>query len=55
MVQTEADLSYAVGNYDVLINKIENQAALIEAKHGVSDEIIQIKDIARGTPFRSTP
>jgi hypothetical protein len=46
MVQTEADLSYEVGNYDVLITKIENQADRIESKFGVAKETIRIRTSA---------
>src|SRR5262249_22743277 len=47
MVQTEADLAFAVGNYDVLINKIENQVDRIVAKNGLAVETIRIKTSQR--------
>ncbi|MCI0540886.1 MAG: hypothetical protein L0Z50_37270, partial [Verrucomicrobiales bacterium] len=43
MVQTEADLAFAVGNYDALVNQIESAAALLSARNGVATETIRIK------------
>jgi len=47
MVQTEADLAFAVGNYDLLINQIENAAAILSAKYGLATNVLQLKRTTR--------
>jgi hypothetical protein len=49
MVQTEADLAFAIGNYDALINQIENTAAIISAKNGMATDVLQLKTDERDT------
>ncbi len=43
MVQAQADLMLAVGDYDVLVGLIKDKADLLAAKHGVASQTIRTK------------